>query len=174
LQRHYANTRILGNHAELLVATVCERLHYKRIKLQSHVNNHDVDVLAKHPSNKYWQANSVKNWQDPITARQVTEILEIAELARKRWKTREIRPAIVASYYYKNVIEEAGKRFGVNIASVEVQVAPLERRRTYGALNNELAFNFEITNEPTKLMMKNIKEYICKQPNPYSRTTSNS
>src|SRR5208283_2708213 len=61
LAQHYDNTKVIGAHAEQLVKKACEDLGYKRVRNRKKVGNHDIDLFAKHPSKKFWQAISVKN-----------------------------------------------------------------------------------------------------------------
>jgi hypothetical protein len=170
LRFHFDNPKLIGDHATRLVEMVCRSLHYKRIKPLFHIGHDEIDLYAKHPKNKFWQAISVKNLRDPIGTKkgmpkQIVDVLDFVALARRKWK-RVTQPAIVASYCFKNWMEMGNKRYGVNIAIMGAQVAPLKFREVYEALNNELAFNFEITDEPTKFMTENIEKYICNQDYP--------
>jgi hypothetical protein len=168
LRLHYDYTTNIGDHATLLVKEVCEKLRYTRIKMKWKVGNHDIDVFAKHPRRRYWQAISVKNLRGPITEAEIKDILETTELARRKWKAKDIKPAIVSSYCYKDLMECANRTYGVNVAIMETQVAPLWRKKLYEGLNALLAYNFEITDEPTKLMTENIRQFICDQDYPVS------
>lgn len=118
----------------------------------------DIDVFAKHPNKKFWQAISVKNWRDSIKKDQVLQTLETVKLANDKWKVYgRIRPAIVASYAYQYL-----SQYAVPIALLEKQVAPESGRELCESLNDKLAFDFEITDEPSDKMRKNIEKYICK------------
>jgi hypothetical protein len=159
LAQHYDNTKVIGAHAELLVKNVCENLDYKRISIDKSVGNHDIDVYAKHPSDTYWQAISVKNWRDSIRISEVTEIVEIVKLAHAKYKRKIIQPAITAPKAYPDAITN---QYHVPVATYEKQVAPESCRQLYEALNDKLAFDVEITDKPTAKMRENIEEYICK------------
>lgn len=100
----------------------------------------------------------MKNWRDRIKPKEVGEISETVRLANNKWKVYgKIRPAIVASYAYQNL-----SRYGVPIALLEKQVAPESCRELCENLDYKLAFDFEITDEPTDKMRTNIEEYIFK------------
>jgi hypothetical protein len=171
LQWHFdVGKQEIGKYAEQLVQQVCQELHYKskvhrREKfavLSSGTRRiEEIDVYGKHPSNKYWQAISVKNWRDPIRVAQVQQIVDIVALARQKWK-RDIRPAIVAPTAYDDAMKKA-KLDHVPIALLGRQVAPESHRRSYQELNDRLAFDFEITAKPPKLMRDNIEEYLVKR-----------
>jgi Holliday junction resolvase-like predicted endonuclease len=160
LTQHYDNQKRIGDHAEHLVEQVCRELGYERIHPKKRIGNFgEIDVYAKHPSDEYWQAISVKNLRDPIKMDVVRDLLSTVEHARLKYPKKIIQPAIVASYAYLNVIQN---EYHVPVAIIGKQVAPTALRGLYEELNDKLAFDVAITDRPPDTMRENIRLYICK------------